>query len=69
MLPSRREFLEDRLIRKGHSPWIVENMKPWRLISCYNTVSKSGSKKADKDVPFYEKRAIWDSKKGSYVYR
>lgn len=69
MLPSRREYMESKLIRKGHSHRAVENMKPWRLISCYSAVSKSANIKESKDVSFYEKRAVWDSKTGSYVYR
>lgn len=69
MLPYRRDYMESSLIQKGYSYRAVENMKPWRLISCYTAVQKRNKKAAVKEVPFYEKRAVWDSKKGMYVSR
>lgn len=36
MLPRQKERIQERLLRWGYPPYIVENMEPFSLISHYN---------------------------------
>jgi len=45
MLPITLERIEKQLIRWGYPTHLVENMKPWSLISCYTVEKKKREEK------------------------
>jgi len=55
MLPITLERIEKQLIRWGYPSHLVENMKPWSLISCYASEKK---KREEKQITGPHKRKV-----------
>ncbi|MDF9409339.1 MAG: hypothetical protein A4E52_00314 [Pelotomaculum sp. PtaB.Bin013] len=74
MLPITLERIEKQLIRWGYPSHLVENMKPWSLISCYANEKRKREEKLTTE--HYKGKAIMDtdvksrkSEKGAKKYQ
>lgn len=59
MLPITLERIEKQLIRWGYPSHLVENMKPWGLISCY--ASEKRRREENLITEHYKGKAIMDT--------
>lgn len=60
MLPITMERLSKQLIRWGYPSYLVENMKPWRLLSCYVSQKKKREARKISDPNLVMSKAIMD---------
>lgn len=61
MLPITMERLSKQLIRWGYPSYLVENMKPWSLLSCYVSQKKKREARKISETNLIISEAIMDT--------